>query len=138
MRTASGPSLRTVSWISPGRRTVRSTASSSTGRPLRSPRPGAPSAANTPTAIAIRTSGTTARTHDGVPRADGLGGAARLHQPLTSKKPCQPSSVNSDWWAWNMNFPGFGKRHSRIPRCPWQNITVSVYSDGSREVPVGK
>ena len=23
------------------------------------------------------------------------------HQ-VTSKKPCQPSSVNSDWWAWNM------------------------------------
>ena len=28
-----------------------------------------------------------------------------LHQ-ATSKKPCQPSSVNSDWWAWNMYLPG--------------------------------
>ena len=29
---------------------------------------------------------------------------ARHH--ATSKKPCQPSSVNSDWWAWNMYRPG--------------------------------
>ncbi len=67
---------------------------------------------------------------------DGLG--ARLHQSLTSKKPCQPSSVNSDWCAWNMNLPAVGKRHSRIPRWPWQSITVSVNSDGSFDVPVGK
>ena len=61
-----------------------------------------------------------------------------LAHPLTSKKPCQPSSVNSDWCAWNMNFPAWGKRHSRIPRWPWQSITVSVNSDGVVPVPVGK
>ena len=63
-------------------------------------------------------------------------GLAAHHE--TSKKPCQPSSVNSDWCAWNMNFPGCGKRHSRIPRWPWQSITVSVNSDGVLLVPVGK
>src|SRR3712207_9006889 len=45
---------------------------------------------------------------------------------------CQPSSVNSDWCAWNMYLPVYGKRHSRIPRCPWQSMIVSVSSDGSR------
>ena len=25
---------------------------------------------------------------------------------MTSKKPIQPSSANSDWCAWNMNVPG--------------------------------
>ena len=55
----------------------------------------------------------------------------------TSKKPSQPSSVNSDWWAWNMYLPGFGKRISRIPRWPWQSMTVSVSSLGDFDVPVG-
>ena len=75
---------------------------------------------------------------DGTPRdpARPAGGAARLHQP-TSKKPCQPSSVNSDWWAWNMKRPAVGKRHSRIPRWPWHSITVSVSSEGVSAVPVG-
>ena len=40
MATASGPSLRTVSSIVPGRSTVFSTASSSAGGPRRSPSPG--------------------------------------------------------------------------------------------------
>ena len=117
---------------------MRSIASSSTGGPRRSPRPGAPSAANSPIASAISASGTTAeqpRGAAGGPAALG-GGAARLHQ-LTSKKPCQPSSVNSDWWAWNMKRPAVGKRHSRIPRWPWHSITVSVSSDGFSDVPVG-
>src|SRR6185436_2932616 len=65
------------------------------------------------------------------------GGAPSLHQSLTSKNPCQPSSVNSDWWAWNMYRPGCAKRHSRIPRWPWQSITVSVSSLGVFDVPVG-
>ena len=56
----------------------------------------------------------------------------------TSKNPCQPSSVNSDWWAWNMNRPVRGKRSSRIPRWPWHCMTVSVSSTGSSDVPVGK
>ncbi len=56
----------------------------------------------------------------------------------TSKKPIQPSSVNSDWWAWNMYLPVYGKRISRIPRWPWHIITVSVSSLGCFEVPVGK
>ena len=46
--------------------------------------------------------------------------------------------MNSDWWAWNMNFPVLGKRHSRIPRWPWHCMTVSVSSAGTRAVPVGK
>ena len=62
----------------------------------------------------------------------------RRSHHVTSKKPCQPSSVNSDWCAWNMYLPGYAKRHSRIPRCPWQSITVSVSSDGVLPVPVGK
>ena len=61
--TASGPSLRTVSSITPGSSTVRSTASSSTGGPRRSPSPGAPSAANSPIAIAISASGTSPADH---------------------------------------------------------------------------
>ena len=52
--------------------------------------------------------------------------------------PCQPSSVNSDWWAWNMNEPSRLKQSSTMPRCPWQSITVSVNSAGVSEVPVGK
>ena len=66
--------------------------------------------------------------------ADGPRGGAHH---ATSKMPCQPSSVNSDWWAWNMYWPGCGKRHSAIPRWPWQSITVSVSSDGVFDVPVG-
>src|SRR3954464_15632760 len=62
-----------------------------------------------------------------------LGGG---HQSSTSKNPIQPSSVNSDWCAWNMNRPVFAKSISMIPRCPWQSMTVSVYSKWSLE-PVG-
>ena len=51
----------------------------------------------------------------------------------TSKKPIQPSSVNSDWWAWNMNLPGLWKSISITHRSPWQSITVSVYSNWSVE-----
>jgi hypothetical protein len=60
----------------------------------------------------------------------------RVHQSTTSKNPIQPSSVNSDWWAWNMNRPAWAKSISMIPRWPWQSITVSVYSKWSLE-PVG-
>ena len=45
--------------------------------------------------------------------------------------------MNSDWWAWNMYLPAFGKRSSMIPRWPWQSITVSVSSLGVFDVPVG-
>ena len=48
-----------------------------------------------------------------------------------SKKPIQPSSVNSDWWAWNMNLPGLWNSISMMQRSPWHNITVSVYSNWS-------
>jgi hypothetical protein len=37
----------------------------------------------------------------------------------------------------DMNRPAVGKRHSAIPRCPWQSITVSVSSEARRDVPVG-
>ena len=141
--TASGPSLRTVSSIAPGTSFVRSIASSSAGGPVRSPRPGPPSAENAPTAAMMSSSGTSPSTHDGDARPGRLagdvgGGGAGLHQGETSKKPIQPSSVNSDWWAWNMYLPAFGKRISRIPRWPWQSITVSVNSLGSFDDPVGK
>ncbi len=143
IETGSGPSLRTVSSIAPGTSFVRSIASSSAGGPVRSPRPGPPSAENAPTAAMISSSGTRPSTHEGMPRPAGSraalgGGGAGLHQGETSKKPIQPSSVNSDWWAWNMYLPAFGKRISRIPRWPWQSITVSVNSLGSRDEPVGK
>ena len=79
--------------------------------------------------------------HPGGDAAHALGGPVldpRCRAHVTSKKPCQPSSVNSDWCAWNMYRPGCGNRHSRMPRWPWQSITVSVCSDGCEPVPVGK
>ena len=122
--TASGPSLRTVKAISPGDNTVRSTASSSAGGPRRSPSPGASKTMNSTTPAQHQQE----RNHAEDPRRG---------PHLTSKNPCHPSSVNSLWWAWNMYLPGYGKRHSRIPRWPWQSITVSVSSDGREPVPVG-
>jgi hypothetical protein len=65
IRTASGPSLRTVSAIVPGLSTVFSIASSSTGGPRRSPSPGPPSAANAAIAAAIKASGASASSHPG-------------------------------------------------------------------------
>ena len=62
---------------------------------------------------------------------------ARLHQATTSNRPIQPSCANSDWCAWNMYWPSYGKRSSRMPRCPWHCMIVSVYSTGSSDVPVG-
>ena len=135
MRTASGPSLRTVSSIDPGSSTVRSTASSSTGTPLRSPSPGPSSSGEAPMAATISSSGTRPSSQAGARRVAGGG---RFHYSTTSKKPCQPSSVNSDWWAWNMNRPVRGKRSSRTPRWPWHCMTVSVSSTGCSDVPVGK
>ena len=63
--TASGPSLRTVSAISPGESCARSTASSSAGGPRRSPSPGASRAANSPIPPTISSSGTSPSTHTG-------------------------------------------------------------------------
>ncbi len=77
---------------------------------------------------------------DGYERPEAPGnpacGRARLHQSSTLKYPIQPSSVNSDWCAWNMKVPVFEKRISITPRWPWHCITVSVYSQFS-PVPVG-
>src|SRR5829696_8389726 len=64
------------------------------------------------------------------------GSSARVHY-LTAKKPIQPSSANSDLWAWNMTWPGYRKRSSQTPRCPWPWMTVSVSSVGRSDVPVG-
>ena len=69
--------------------------------------------------------------------AGGAHIGACLHQLTTSNRPIQPSCANSDWWAWNMYWPSYGKRSSRMPRCPWHCMIVSVYSTGSSEVPVG-
>ena len=133
--TGSGPSLRTFSSISPGRSTVRSTASSSTGTPLRSS-PGASSATNSPMATAEQRERQQPREPAPEP-ARRRGAVAGLHQSTTSKKPIQPRSANSLTWAWNMYLPVYGKRSSRMPRspCPW--MTVSVKSRGSSFVPVG-
>ena len=60
----------------------------------------------------------------------------RLNQSVTLKKPIQPSSVNSDWCAWNMCSPVCANSISSTPRWPWHCITVSVYSQFS-PVPVG-
>src|SRR4051812_16878961 len=68
MRTASGPSLRTVSSMMPGTSRVRSTASASAGGPRRSPRPGAPSSTNAPMAAASSRSGSTPSSHAGAAR----------------------------------------------------------------------
>ena len=53
------------------------------------------------------------------------------HASSTSKKPLQPSSANSDWWAWNMKRPAWWKSISMMPRSPWHCMTVSVYSKWS-------
>ena len=45
----------------------------------------------------------------------GLGAPASISRS-TSKKPIQPSSVNSDWCAWNMNLPGVARTRSRSRR----------------------
>src|SRR5262245_47294813 len=68
------------------------------------------------------------RPHSPRPLAEGFGrrGRAGFHQSTTSKKPIHPSSVNSDWWAWNMKRPVLWKSISTMPRWPWQSITVSV------------
>jgi hypothetical protein len=71
------------------------------------------------------------------PECPGRRLGLQRHQSTTSKKPIQPSSANSVLCAWNMNRPGFGNRSSQIPRWPWACTTVSVYSAGSRRVPVG-
>ena len=42
-------------------------------------------------------------------------GYVGVHQSATSKKPIQPSSVNSDTWAWNMKCPVFLKSISTMP-----------------------
>ena len=142
--TASGPSLRTVSSMLPGCSSVRSIASSSTGGPLRLPSPGPSSSAKAAITAAIRTSGISPSSQAGAVRGRRLDAAgplrrsARLHQEPTSKKPIQPSCANSDWCAWNMNLPSYGNRSSRMPRCPWHCMIVSVYSTGSSDVPVGK
>ena len=116
----------------PGSRTVRSIASSSAGGPTRSPIPGASSAANS----AIAAGDQQQRHEPEHPRRHAHPARRGLHHD-TSKMPCQPSSVNSDWCAWNMYLPGYGKRHSAIPRWPWHSITVSVSSAGVFDVPVG-
>ena len=67
--TASGPSLRTVSSITPGVSFVRSTASSSAGGPRRSASPGPSSTAKAPMATMISTSGTSPRSQVGIPRS---------------------------------------------------------------------
>ena len=69
-------------------------------------------------------------------QAAGRLGARCRHGSSTWKYPIQPSSVNSDWWAWNMNVPAWANRTSSTPRWPWHCITVSVYSQCS-PVPVG-
>ena len=102
MRTGSGPSFRTCSWISPGFSTVRSTAGSPAARRSGSS-PGASSSTNSPIATASTASGATPASHGG--RRDRASGG-RLHQSVTSKKPIQPSSANSLTWAWNMYLPG--------------------------------
>src|SRR4029079_9090000 len=57
---------------------------------------------------------------------------------VTSKNPIHPSAANSLLCAWNMYLPVYGKRTSSTSRCPCPWMTVSVYSSGSSEVPVGK
>src|SRR6185503_1805860 len=76
------------------------------------------------------------RQQRGEPRGRSADGSGLHH--TTSKKPIQPNSANSETWAWNMYLPSYGKRSSRIPRCPCPWMTVSVSSVGSSDVPVGK
>ena len=88
--TGSGPSLRRVSSIVPGRSTVRSTATSSTGGPVRSPSPGPPSRAKPPIATAIRASGIAPSAQAGrPPPGAALGSRPRLHQALPATAPGQ-------------------------------------------------
>ena len=116
----------------PGSRTVRSIASSSRGRadPLADPRRVERGEQRDPARDQQE------RHEPEHPRRYAHPARRSFHQD-TSKMPCQPSSVNSDWCAWNMYLPGYGKRHSAIPRWPWHIITVSVSSAGVFDVPVG-
>ena len=104
--TASGPSLRTVSSITPGlqHRALddelldrRAAAVAEAGAAERGERPD-------------RRGDQQQRHEPEQPGGEppGPAPACRRRAPpsaLTSKKPCQPSSVNSDWCAWNMNLP---------------------------------
>jgi hypothetical protein len=74
IRTASGPSLRTVSSITPGDSAVRSTTRSSAGGPRRSASPGPSSSAKAATAATISSSGTSPSAHTGM-RDDGRAAA---------------------------------------------------------------
>ena len=135
--TASGPSLRTVSSMTPGvegdlvDRQVLDGRAAPLGEPRRSEGreehddPGHQRERDQP--------------EQPEPRAARLR-RSRLgvHQSSTSKKPIQPSSANSVLWAWNMYLPGYGNFSSRIPRCPCTWLIVSVYSAGTSDVPVGK
>ena len=86
--TGAEPSARSVSEISPGVSRAASTDSSSTGgaAPVSS-RSGWPSSRKATTAASSAAGSASAR--------------PRPHQ-TTSKWLIQPSSANSDWWAWNM------------------------------------
>ncbi len=123
--------------ISPGLNSTRRTSNSSGGGGLVPIRPtsDAPDATKPPTDEREQ--------HDRQERPEAPAGHVppaprlpRLHQSTTLKKPIQPSSVNSDWCAWNMNLPVLAKSISMIPRWPWHCMTVSVYSQWSL-VPVG-
>ncbi len=43
---------------------------------------------------------------DGPAQGGGALDDAHRQASFASKKPIQPSSANSLWWAWNMNCPG--------------------------------
>src|SRR3954452_1568974 len=113
MVTSSGPSLRTVSSISPGRSTVRSTANCSTAGPRRSPSPGSSNARNTPMASVIRASGSSANSHTDTRPCSASGGASpvaagsitsgNLEEPLPAEL-CELRLVRVEHVA-----PGVGK-----------------------------
>ncbi len=123
-------------WISPGWNSTRRMSNSSAGGGLSpiSPVIDPPAAVKSATTAVSRTSGDERPEPPAAVRDGRLG--PRRHQSLTSKNAIQPSSANSDWWAWNMNRPVFVKSISMIPRWPWVWTIVSVYSNWS-PVPVG-
>ena len=138
--SSSGCGLRTRMRISPGPNSTRWMSNTSGGGgfvPIRSTSDDPPET-NAPTTSARSRIG--ARGHRRQPSPDRVR-CARLHvsdrsPSTTSKKPIQPSSVNSDWCAWNMYVPASANSISTIPRWPWHCITVSVYSNWSVD-PVG-
>ena len=100
------------------------------------PGPGRRARRTAPTPRAISSSGTSAEQPGRARRPARPRRARRRRAPpsaSTSKKP-MPAELGELGLVGveHVTCPGYGKRHSRIPRWPWHSMTVSVSSRGSQ------